>query len=180
MNVESRIAELEAKTTLTNAEMNELMSLQPSGTFKSLPNLLTLGVKNIEVFARNLAVGSEKVKEALEKEFYIEVISLRMQSIEMFLRMFLVAKTGSTTSIDPDKDKRTFGVFIAECEKLGFDAGLISDLKDFNNHRINAIHKFLTGEIAYSDLKDVSLNTADLGKRTAEYVGNAVGVPIFN
>ena len=178
MNNEKRLAELNKKEVLTDAEINELMALSPSGTFKSGPNLLTIGIKNLTSFVDNLNVGGEISRKAFEQGFYIETISLRLQHIEIYLRMYFVVKNRKGKIIDADSDKRTFGNFINDCKTLNFDKTLIEELVEFNNFRIKAIHKYLLGEIAYSDLKDVCIRTKGLDARVREYVFNEIGIPI--
>ena len=51
MNKEKRLAELKMKDTLTDAEMEELIQLSPSGTFKSGQNLLIIGVIDVDNFS---------------------------------------------------------------------------------------------------------------------------------
>ncbi len=46
---EQRLAELKQLETLSDAEMKELISLQPSGTLRSLPNLLNIGVVDLHI-----------------------------------------------------------------------------------------------------------------------------------
>jgi hypothetical protein len=178
MNKEKRLAELKNKEVLTDAEINELMVLSPSGTFKSGPNLLTIGIKNLTSFVDNLNVGGEISRKAFEQGFYIETISLRLQHIEIYLRMYFVVKNRKGKIIDADSDKRTFGNFINDCKTLNFDETLIGELVEFNNFRIKAIHKYLLGEIAYSDLKDVCIRTKGLDARVREYVFKEIGIPI--
>ena len=50
-NKEKRLAELKMKDTLTDAEMEELIQLSPSGTFKSGSNLFTIGVIDVDNFS---------------------------------------------------------------------------------------------------------------------------------
>ena len=51
------------------------------------------------------------------------------------------------------EDKRTFGRIVEECASLGFDQVLISDLRSFNQHRIDAIHKLMLGATDYAELR---------------------------
>ena len=48
-------------------------------------------------------------------------------------------------------DKRMFGTFISDCEALGFDATLTKRLRDFNQARIDGIHKYLLGLLVHGD-----------------------------
>jgi hypothetical protein len=173
-----RLQELSEKEILTDAELNELMELSPAGSFKTAPNLLTIGVNNVAAFVENLNVGGIMSIKAFEQGFYIETISLRLQHIEIYLRMFYVFKNKKGKLIDADTDKRTFGNFINDCKTLGFDNELLEELKEFNDFRIKAIHKYILGEISYGDLKDVCIQTKGLDARVREYVLNEVGITI--
>jgi hypothetical protein len=170
MTEKERLSELRKKTVLTDTEMNELMQLSPIGEFKSGPNLFTLGIKNIDVFIENLNEGAIISQQAFDQGFYIETISLRLQHIELYLRMYVVIKNKKGKIIDAETDKRTFGNYINECEMLGFDKNLIAEMKYFNDYRIKAIHKYLLGEIRYIDLKEVCLQTKGLDAKIREYV----------
>jgi hypothetical protein len=98
--------------------MNELVHLSQPGTFKSGPNLLTIGVVDVDVFLKNLIEGGEISNRTFEQCFYIETISLRLQHIEIYLRMFYVFKDKEGKLIDGNADKRTFGSLISDCERL--------------------------------------------------------------
>jgi hypothetical protein len=178
MNKEQRLAELQNLEVLTDAEINELIALSPSGSFKSGPNLLTIGIKNLTSFVENLNVGGEMSRKAFDQGFYIETISLRLQHIEIYLRMYFVVKNKKGKLIDADSDKRTFGNFINDCKNLEFDTTLIDELEEFNNFRIKAIHKYVLGEILYDELKDVCIRTKGLDTRVREYVFNEIGMVI--
>ena len=172
MTKEERLFELTTKQILTDAEMNELMQLSPIGEMKYGPNLFNLGVKNLDIFIENLNEGVIISQQAFEQGFYIETISLRLQHIELYLRMYVVVKNKKGKIIDSETDKRTFGNFINECDILGFDKALITEMKDFNEYRIKAIHKYLLGEIRHQDLKEVCLRTKGLDAKIREYVFN--------
>ena len=175
MSNKSRLEELKEKETLTDDEMAELIRLSPTGTFKTGPNLITMGVVNIGTAFDNLKEGPSRTKHALEQGCYLEVISLRLQHAELWLRMFLVVKNKCGQIFEPN-DKRTFGVIINDCSNLGFRPDLITRLREFNQHRINAIHKYLLGVTNYDELKDVCSKTAGLEGEVGEYVRNEVGI----
>jgi hypothetical protein len=174
----NRLKELNELETLTDSEMNEITQLSPRGYFKRAPNLLTIGVKNVPGFVENLNIGGQKSIQAFEQGFYIETISLRLQHIEIYLRMFYVFKNRNGKLIDSDTDKRTFGNFINDCKTLDFDEDLLNELKEFNEYRIKAIHKYILGEISYDDLKIVCDDTKGLDARVREYVFTEIGVEI--
>ena len=173
----TRLEELEKQSTWTDAEMAEMASLMPAGEMKTMGNLFDIGVKNPAIFFANLLKGAEKSNNAFDQGFYIETISLRLQYMEIFLRMYVVAKNKSGKVI-ADTDKRTFGNYINECSQLGFDATLIKELKDFNDMRIIAIHKFLIGDSSYEDFEVVCKATKGLDMKIIKYVGGEIGIPV--
>lgn len=169
MNAKERLAELEGKETLTDAEMQELMRLKPPGSFSSGPNLLKLGVADVSIAFDNFKEGPSRAKHALENHCYLEVISLRLQHAEFWLRMFWVVKNKKGKIFETD-DRRAFGAIITDCKNLGFDLDLIERLRKFNEHRINAIHKYLLGATTYEELREVCEAYTGLDGEVGEYV----------
>jgi len=177
MDVNKRLEELQSKEILTDSEMNELINLSSSNTWKSLPDMYSLGVIDFERAFNNLKEGPERTKNALNNGCYLEVISLRLQHAEFWLRMFWVARNKKGKVFDSD-DKRTFGVIIKDCSNLGFNSDLVRRLIEFNEHRINAIHKYLLGATEYDELRDVCDKSCGLDGEVGEYVRNEIGLPI--
>lgn len=177
MTQEQRLKELGRKEKLTDAEMQELTRLSPPTTFKSGPNLLKIGVTDIKKAFQNYKEGKDRSRHALQNGCYLEVISLRIQHAEFWLRIFYVVKNKRGKIFDPN-DKRTFGVIINDCKQLGFSHDLIKRLKDFNHHRVNAIHKYLLGKTDYEKLREVCTFTTGLDGEVGKYVRDNVGIPI--
>lgn len=172
-----RLKELRDKESLTNPEMQELIRLSPLGTFKSGPNLLTIGITDVDMAFKNFKEGPERVRHALKNGCYLEVISLRLQHAEFWLRLFYVSKNRSGKIFNPN-DKRTFGEIINDCKLLGFRPDLIKRLKDFNKQRINAIHKYLLGSTDYDELKELCIYSTGLDGEVGRYVRDEIGIPI--
>ena len=177
MRDDERLAELRKKETLTHSEMQELIRLSPAGSFKSGPNLLKIGIVDIEQAAQNFKEGPNRTRLALKNGCYIEVISLRLQHIEFWLRMFWVVKNNRGMIFEL-KDKRTFGRIITDCKGLGFRKDLVERMERLNKDRINAIHKYLLGATNYSALKEVCDESAGLDGDVGEYVRQVTGFPI--
>lgn len=177
MNDRSRLEELRSKETLTNEEMQELVRLSPLETFKTVPNMLTLGVSDIERAFENFREGPARSRHALEHRCYLEVISLRLQHAEFWLRMFWVARNRGGRIFEPD-DRRTFGVIISDCSNLGFRPDLVVRLREFNQHRVNSIHKYLLGATDYEELRNVCEASTGLDGEVGEYVRKEIGIPI--
>lgn len=178
MESNKRLEELKSKETLTDKEMFELMSLSPPRMFSALPNMLTLGVVDIDKAFNNFKEGPERSKNALNNGCYLEVISLRLQHSDFWLRMFWVAKNKKGKIFDSD-DRRTFGNLVNDCKQLGFNNELITRLVEFNDHRINAIHKYLLGATEYTELREVCEKSSGLDGEVGEYVRKEIGIPIF-
>ena len=144
--------------------------------FYILPNVNDLGVINVDQSMENLATLVAHAKDARSKGFYIEFISLKLQFVEFFLRVFYAVK--SNGQIYAQNDKKTFGVIINECETVGFDGTLIADLKNFNTHRVNAIHKFILGNTSNQELANACDEYQHLGNIIKNYVIGEVGVKV--
>ena len=178
MSNENRLEELKAKDILTDEEMSELIRLSRPRSFKSGPNLKAMGIIDVNRAFENYKEGSARSRYALENGCYLEVISLRIQHIELWLRMFWVARNKKGKIFDPN-DKRTFGVIINDCANLNFKLDLIVRLKVFNEHRINAIHKYLLGATDYNELKKVCEENTGLDIEVVEYVRDEIGIIIM-
>jgi hypothetical protein len=172
---EKRLAELGQLKTLTDAEMQELMRLSPHGTFKTLPNLLTLGVVDLNQAFLNYKEGASRSKHAYDAGCFIEVISLRLQHIDFWLRSFWVARNRKGQIFDTT-DKRTFGALVADCEKLDFDPSLVQRMRSFNVSRVDSIHKYLLGAIRYDDLKPICDEHTGLDADVGSYVREQIGI----
>jgi hypothetical protein len=173
---EKRLAELGKLETLTDAEMQELVRLRPSGTFKTGPNLLTLGVVDLEQAFLNYKEGAARSHHAYSAGCFIEVISLRLQHMDFWLRSFWVARNHKGKIFDA-ADKRTFGVLVTDCEKLGFEFSLVERMRSFNSARVSSIHKYLLGAIRYEDLKPVCDAHKGLDADVGGYVREQIGIP---
>lgn len=172
---EKRLAELSQLETLTDAEMQELMRLRPPQTFKTLPNLMTLGVVDLNQAFLNYKEGASRSKHAYDVGCFIEVISLRFQHIDFWLRSFWVARNRKGKIFEAT-DKRTFGVLVADCEKLGFEPSLVHRMRSFNVSRVDSIHKYLLGAIRYDDLKPICDAHKGLDSDVGSYVREQIGV----
>jgi hypothetical protein len=172
---EKRLAELSRLETLTDAEMQELVSLRPPGMFKTLPNALTLGVVDLKQAVLNYKEGASRSQHAYDVGCFIEVISLRLQHIDFWLRSFWVARNQKGKIFDA-ADKRTFGVLVSDCEKLGFEPSLVQRMRSFNATRVDSIHKYLLGAIRYEDLKPVCDAHKGLDADVGSYVRKQIGV----
>jgi len=174
--VSERLYELQQKEELTTAEMDELIRLSPSGRFMLLPQLQHIGVVNIERAISNIENGAAKSKHALQQGCFIEVIALRAQHAEYWLRMFWAAKNKNGRIFAPS-DKRTFGMIIKDCIELGLSQELGDRLQAANQHRIDAVHKYLLGDTDYAALGDACIANQGLDADVRAFVVRAIGRP---
>lgn len=165
-----RLKELKEKETLTDAEFREMITLSPKGSFKSLPNAHKIGIFNVTDFVENFKLSQVQARMAFEQGFFIETISLIIQRIEIYLRMFVVEEITDIIEISPD-DKRTFGKFIEECKKKSaFDENLLIKISNFNHARIDAVHKYILGKTKYENLRNVCIEAKSLDSEVMKYV----------
>jgi len=163
---------------LTHEQMNELIK-QGNGSFKKLPNVLKIGVIDVQRSANNLMGSVLKARSAYINGFYIEAISLVLQHIDFHLRMYWVIKNKKGKVFD-ETDKVFFGQLINNCKDVGFNNVLADKIKDFNTNRVKAIHKFALGEIEYNDLKQVCDTHRNLEVEVFNYVRDEIGVSVYS
>jgi len=142
--------------------------------FIILPNAKDIGIIDANKALENLSIVVERAKKALESQFYIEFISLKIQYLEFYLKIYWVTK-------NPDKkilgetSQKFFGTLINECETYGFETVLIDKIKDFNTERVKAIHKFMMGATSEGELKIVCEKYSKLGNELYNYIIDECG-----
>ena len=171
-----RLQELQGKEELTTAEMDELIKLSPSGRFMLLPQLQNIGITNIQRSFSNLEAGPARSRHALQQGCFIEVLALRAQHAEYWLRMFWAAKNKNGKVFAPS-DKRTFGVIISDCIALGLPQDLGDRLQAANQDRIDAVHRYLLGETDYAALGAACTANEGLDADVRAFVVKAIGQP---
>ena len=125
---------------------------------------------------QNFVEGSGRAKAAYAQGFYIEVINLRVQHTEFWLRILLVHGKGAGFVIPPD-DRRTFGEVIESCAKA-LPGALLARLRAFNRVRIEAVHKYLLGATDYGALKQACDDSVGIDKDVYDLVLTTVGRPV--
>ena len=126
------------------------LASSPPGTYKLYRGDGTGVDIDIEKHMRNLGSVGKHIKHAKEVGCLIEIISLRLQVIDYWLRVYFVNFAPSNV-----KRQREFGRLLDQCINLGLDMILSGKLRNFNRHRINAIHGFVVGTTSYEELKTV-------------------------
>lgn len=160
----------------TNAEMNAMIASSAPGSFVALPDLTKIGVIDVAQSSKNFVEGSARSRNALAQGFYIEVINLRVQHTECWLRILYVHSRGEGVVIAPD-DRRTFGQVIGDCASL-LPPDLLDRLRSFNKSRTEAVHKYLLGGTDYNKLKAACDSSTGLDGIVYNLVLDTVGRPV--
>lgn len=171
------IIELKSKKVLSNEEMFEYIKLSPPNSFKLLPKADDLGIVDIEKYMENMNESIIKCQKAQKEGFYLEVISLRLQHLDIWLRSYWVAKNKKKKTITLD-DKRTFGMLLNDCKNLKFDEIMHGKLKKFNDERVKGIHRYLLGESDYESLRIICEETTGIVKEVMKYITKEIGIPL--
>ena len=172
MNKDERQKELLAKKKLTDEELKELIRLSPSGSWKKPPyKMQHLGIKDIKTGFNNLRQLSRRSKIANKNKCYLEILSLRLLFLDLFLRMYICGEIARKYKIlGKMRPDIMFGQLIKIAEKIGMNEKHIKRLRKFNNDRTKGVHRLLLGEIKYRDLKKVCDKYKNLGKEIRDYV----------
>ncbi|WP_422419180.1 hypothetical protein [Pseudomonas sp. GZD-222] len=150
---------------LTMSEKNsilEAMKSSPPKTFKLFR--ATEDNPQVEQSMSNMDTVASKIQHARSANCLIEVISLRLQFIDVWLRIYF-SNTEQT-----EKREREFGRLLKQCFKAGLDKDLYDLILQFNKHRVDAIHGYLIGVTSYEVLSRVIDESDGLAERLAEFV----------
>jgi len=148
--------------------------INESQEFIILPNGKNIGIIDFDKSLENLSIIVDRAKSALANKFFIEFISLKIQYLEYFLKIYWVSKNPKNEILDENNHK-FFGTLINECKEYGFDSELIEKINRFNTERVKAIHKFLMGGINESELEIVCTENSKLGNELYNYVLDECG-----
>lgn len=114
--------------------------------FVRLPNIIKAGVKDLTLFIENFSIINEQIQNALDKGFYIEAVSLELELLDFWCKMYIVQNNGSFGEND------SFGVIIKNPAMKNITSSLAVELNNFNNERIKAVHKYVYGSCSYKDV----------------------------
>jgi hypothetical protein len=172
-----RLEELRAMSTLNDDEMHELIALCPPGSFLKLPNLVTAGLHDLDQALKNGTEIGDRTKRAFEHGFFIEVLALQSQAVELTLRLYLAAKLKCAPSFPVD-DRRSLGGLVNDSEKVVLSQEVVAKLRAFNTNRIFGIHRYLLGSLPYEDLKELCEGSRELNKELMMAVAVDIGIPV--
>lgn len=153
----------------TNALLAAIRA-NPPGTFKLYR--ATEDQPEVEQSMQNREEIAQRVAHARASGCLIEVVSLRMQYMDIWLRTFF------ENSPHEERRRREFGGLLDQCLSLGLDKDIYSRINTFNKHRIKAIHGYLVGLMKYADLEAVVAESDGLSEALVEFVLINSGEPV--
>lgn len=148
-----------------NADTEKLLEAirtSPPGTFKLFR--ATEEQPEVEQSIANREELARRIQHARQSNCLIEVISLRMQYMDVWLRVYYE----NTPHTKPRE--REFGRLLKQCLDQGLPKQLYDRLHKFNKDRVKAIHGYLVGLIAYSRLESVVRQSDGLSEDLTEFV----------
>ncbi|HDS1791814.1 hypothetical protein NPS34_26980 [Pseudomonas putida] len=130
-----------------------------------------IGVQNyIKQHFKNSKEVKTRIQIAVASNCQIEVISLRLQVIDYWLRLYL-------ENSDPNiQREREFGRLIRQARQVGLPIHIYDKLVSFNNTRKDAIHGYIVGTTCYDEIKKEAIDCKNLLIETITYVVNNSGV----
>jgi hypothetical protein len=143
-------------------QLLEVIRSSPPGTLKLFR--ATEQQPEVEQSMANRADLAIRVRHAKEQNCLLEVISLRIQYMDIWLRVYFE----NTPHTGPRE--REFGRVLRQCFDLGLDKDLYNRSVRFNKDRVKAIHGYLLGLIAYDRLREVVAESDGLAEALTEFV----------
>jgi hypothetical protein len=157
----------------TDLELWHRVEAEPPGTFK-LYRAVGAGIEeNIQQHLKNLDKLKERIKHSVAAGCLIEVISIRLQIIDYWLRIYFVNHPSSSS-----RRKKEFGALLDQCHKIGLPDDLHHRLSAFNRHRIDAIHGYVVGTTSYQALEPVAKESDGLLRDVIEFVVSNSGTVV--
>ncbi|HDC4761525.1 hypothetical protein [Enterobacter cloacae] len=134
-------------------DITYIVKNSPIGTFK-IYNGHNIGLDDscILEHLNNKEVVNQQIQRAIENEFFIEAISLRIQILDFWLRVFIRNRDPSANVM-----RIEFGNLLKLAKKHGLNDEIYNEIKTFNNTRIKAIHGFLLGKTILKELMPVTI-----------------------
>jgi hypothetical protein len=138
------------------------MRSSPPGTFKLFR--ATDERPEVEQSMANQGELAARIQHAKASNCMIEVISLRIQFLDLWLRVFF------ENTPHQKAREREFGRLLKQCLKYGLDKNLYDRIYKFNHHRIKAIHGYLIGLTTYKEMGVAVENSEGLSEGVTESV----------
>jgi len=122
----------------------------------------------------NRAELESRIRHARRQHCLIEVVSLRLQYMDIWLRVYF------ENTPHQEARQQEFGRLLKQCLRLGLDKGLYDCIYKFNKDRVKAIHGYLVGVMKYDDLAEVIAESDGLSEKLVEFVLLNSGEPVTN
>jgi hypothetical protein len=156
----------------TDLELFARVESEAPGTFR-LISAVNAGIEErIQQHLRALDDIHELIQRSVAGGFHIEAISLRLQVVDYWLRIYLTNRDPRVTR------RREFGALLEQCHELGLEDSIHDKMKEANARRIDAIHGIVVGSIAYEALAPVVAEFGELVKETVVFVTGNCGTVV--
>ena len=134
-----------------NSEIAHKAMTLPHGSLRRFKGSGTGTEEDVEAFLVNQQEIGTKIVEARAAGCHLEELSLIVQIIDFWLRVWFV-----NTASPGQLRTREFGGLLSQCVKLGFDSALAKRIESQNKKRVLAIHGYLIGRIGYEEFEDIA------------------------
>lgn len=133
---------------------------------------------NSEIFKNNFKeIYKFRTDRAMEHGFYLEFISLKLQLLDFWLRIFYDDKHNNQVS-----DNTTFGQLLCMCKDkmIVLNDNLWNKLKIFNDGRRNAVHKYVFGVESYESFNKYIKESEYILRDLMKFVYDNCGTEILD
>jgi len=159
--------------SLTDLELWHRIETEPIGTFRMFRADRVGTEDRIHQHLANFDELSSRITHATEAGCVIEVISLRLQVMDFWLRTYFENRAPRELVRE-----REFGRLLRQCFDLGLPESLYIPLKAFNKKRIDAIHGYVVGSVSYDALRPASADADRLLRDLVIFTVSNCGVVV--
>jgi hypothetical protein len=156
-------------------ELWHRVEAEPEGTFRLFRADRVGTEKRIQQHLSNLDEISSRINHAATSGCSIELISLRLQVIDFWLRVFFSNRAPADLARE-----REFGRLLRQCFDLGLPEPLYQRLNTFNKRRIDAIHGYIIGATSYETLNPIAADSDLLLREVIVFVVTNSGVVVHS
>lgn len=144
------------------ASLIQAVRSAPKGTFKLFRSIGN--EPELEQSMAKLAEVSGRIQHARATNCLIEVVELRLQYMDLWLRIYFENTQHAETR------PREFGHLLTQCRRQGLANGIYDRMRAFNRDRVNAVHGYLVGKLQYENLVAVISESDGLAEELTEFV----------
>jgi len=156
-------------------ELWHRVETEPEGTFRLFRADGVGTEERIQQHLLNFDELSSRINHAINSGCVIETISLRLQVMDFWMRVFFSNRAPASQTRE-----REFGRLLKQCFDLGMPDVLYARLKAFNKQRIEAIHGYVIGCTSYDALEPVAIDSDRLLRDVVIFVVSNSGVAVRN